>query len=66
MATLFPFRQFPNNVVDEVGTGGGFEILRPYLLYQSWRRRILLSGHFGSILEVSDLGTVPSPTPDSG
>src|ERR1035441_10527610 len=25
-----PFRQFPNNVVDEVGTGCGFEILRPY------------------------------------
>jgi hypothetical protein len=30
---LFPFRQFPNNVVDEVGPGDGVQILRPY---QSW------------------------------
>src|ERR1039457_51599 len=55
---LFSFRQFPNNVVDEVGTGCGLQVLRPY---QSWRwLRLLLPGHFGSILELRDLATVPS------
>src|SRR5664280_1632406 len=59
---LFPFRQFPNDVVDEVGTGCGVQILRPY---QGWRRRLLLPGHFGSIsiLEVRDLATVPGTSP---
>src|ERR1019366_2862362 len=59
---LFSFRQFPNNVVDEVGTGCGLQILRPY---QSWRR-LLLPGHFSSILEVSDLATVPGTSPYDG
>src|ERR1019366_2593714 len=57
-AMLFPFRQFPNDVVDEVGTGDGLQILWPY---QGWRR-LLLPGHFGSILEVRDLATVPGPS----
>src|ERR1035441_5180839 len=60
---LLPFRQFPNNVLDEVGTDGGVQILLPD---QSWRRwRLLLPWHFGSIsiLEVRDLGTVPSTSP---
>src|ERR1035438_8276357 len=44
--SLFSVRQFLNNVIDEVGTGCGFEVLRPY---QGWRRRLLLPWHFGSI-----------------
>ena len=62
---LFPFRQFPNNVVDEVGTGCGLQILRPY---QSWRRRwrLLRLWHFGPILQVSDLATVPGTSPYAG
>src|ERR1019366_3399383 len=58
---LFSFGQFPNNVVDEVGTGCGLQILRPY---QSWRRwGLLLPWHFGSILEVRDLAAVPGTSP---
>src|ERR1035438_2473452 len=60
---LFSLGQFPNNVVDEVGSGCGFEVLRPY---QSWGwRRLLLAGHFSSIsiLEVRDLATVPGTSP---
>src|ERR1019366_4028400 len=54
---LFTLGQFPNNVVDELGTGDGLQILRPY---QSWRwRRSLLWWHFDSILGVRDLATVP-------
>src|ERR1039457_2859560 len=60
---LFSFRQFPNNVVDELGSDGGFEILRPY---QGWWWRLLLPGHFGSILQVSDLATVPGTSPGDG
>src|ERR1022692_3038134 len=58
---LFSFRQFPNNVIDEVGTGCGLQILRPYQGW--WWRRLLLPWHFGSILELSDLCTVPSTSP---
>src|ERR1017187_10276148 len=60
---LLPFRQFPNNVVDEVGTGCGVQILRPYQSW--WRWRLLLPWHFGSIsiLEVRDLATVPGTSP---
>src|ERR1035438_978387 len=59
---LFSFRQFPNNVVDEVGTGCGLQVLRSY---QGWwrRRRLPLPGYFGSILQVSDLATVPGTSP---
>src|SRR5450759_2074236 len=57
---LFPLGQFPNDVVDEVGTGCGLQILRPY---QSWRRRLLLPGHFGAMLEVSNLGAISGPSP---
>src|SRR5664280_3514687 len=60
---LFPLSQFPNNVVDEVGTGCGLQILRPYQSWRWRRRRLLLPGHFGSILEVSDLATIPSTRP---
>src|ERR1035438_9500526 len=59
-AMLFPLGQFPNNVVDELGTGCGLQILRPY---QSWLLRMLRPGHFGSVLKVSDLGTVPGTSP---
>src|ERR1019366_3151371 len=59
-AMLFPFCQFPNNVVDEVRSGCGLQILRPY---QSWWRRLLFPGHFGLILKVRDLATVPGTSP---
>src|ERR1022692_4776174 len=60
--SLFSVRQFPNDVIDKVGSGDGGQILRPY---QSWRRRLLLPWHFGSIsiLEVRDLGTVSGTSP---
>src|ERR1035438_10721120 len=60
---LFSLGQFPNNVVDEVGSGCGFEVLRPYQSW--WRWRLLLPWHFGSIsiLEVRDLATVPGTSP---
>src|ERR1019366_50776 len=57
---LLSFCQFPDNVVDEVGTGCGLQILRPY---QGCWRRLLLPGHFGSILEMSNLTTVPGTSP---
>src|ERR1019366_6839824 len=57
---LFPLGQFPNNVVDEVGTGCSLQVLRSY---QSWLLRMLRPGHFGSILEVSNLATVPGTSP---
>jgi hypothetical protein len=61
---LLSFRQFPNDVVDEIGSGSGVQILRPYQGWW-WRRRLLLPGYFGSIsiLEVRDLAAVPGTSP---
>jgi hypothetical protein len=52
---LFPLRQLANNVVDEVRSGCGVEILWSH----QTGPRILLLRHIRSILQVSDLGFVP-------